>query len=318
MEKMKVKFWGVRGSIPTPISDKTFKIQLRSILSSITAEDISTPEKKNEFIKKLTFDKTVIGGNTACVELQIGNKLFIFDMGSGIVQLGNYLVEQQKKNLDLHVFVSHTHWDHILGLPFFKPAFYSDMNITFYSPISDLEKRLVLQQDPKYFPVPLNFYPVKKKFVQLEKNGIMEIDGIKIENILQYHSGGSYGYRVTSNGKIFVYSTDSEHKQIKNKLDKKFVDFFKNADILIFDAQYTSEETINKKYWGHSSASIGIDFAVKSNVKKLLLFHHDPDNCDATIIKMLKQAIKYKTEKYPNSDLEVLLAYEGLELEIRN
>ena len=314
---MKVKFWGVRGSIPTPISDKTFKTQLRLILSDITADDISTPEKKNEFIENLAFDKTIIGGNTACVELQIDKKLFIFDMGSGIIQLGNYLVKKQKKNgLDLNIFISHTHWDHILGLPFFKPAFYSNNNITFYSPIPNLEERLILQQNPKYFPISLDSYPATKKFVQLEKNGTIEVNGVKIKNILQYHPGSSYGYRIMSNGKTVVYSTDSEHKHRKNEQNGKFIDFFKDADILIFDAQYTLEETINKRDWGHSSALTGIDLAIRSNVKKLVLFHHEPDNNNEMIHKILKKSTKYKQKKYPNSSLEVLLAYEGMEIDL--
>jgi ribonuclease BN (tRNA processing enzyme) len=269
---MKVKFWGVRGSIPTPIFDKTFKTQLRLILSDITTDDISTPEKKNEFIENLTFDKTIIGGNTACVELQIDNKLFIFDMGSGIIQLGNYLVRKQRKNgLDINIFISHTHWDHILGLPFFKPAFYSNNKITFFSPITNLEKRLILQQNPKYFPISLDLYPA---------------------------------------------STDSEHKHFQNEQNGKFIDFFKDADILIFDAQYTLEEAIDKRDWGHSTALTGIDLAIRSNVKKLVLFHHEPDNNDEMIHKILKQSIKYRQEKYPNSSLEVSLAYEGMEINL--
>lgn len=313
---MKVKFWGVRGSIPTPITDKTFKTKLRSILNDITIDDISTPAKKNKFVENLSFDKTIIGGNTACVELQIDKKLFIFDMGSGIIQLGNYLTKKQNANLDLHIFISHTHWDHILGLPFFKPSFYSNNNITFYSPIPNFGKRLFLQQDPKYFPISLDDYAAKKKFVQLDKNGTMEVDGVKIENILQYHPGSSYGYRIMSNGKTVVYSTDSEHKGNKSEQNGKFIDFFQNADILIFDAQYTLEETINKRDWGHSSALIGIDLAIKSNVKKLVLFHHEPDNNDEMIHKILKQSIKYKKEEYPNINLEILLAYEGMEINL--
>lgn len=314
---MKVKFWGVRGSIPTPITDKIFKTKLRSILNDITIDDISTSKKKNKFIEDLSFDKTIIGGNTPCVELQIDKKLFIFDMGSGIIQLGNYLAKKQREGgLDLHIFISHTHWDHISGLPFFKPAFYSNNKITFYSPIPNLEKRLILQQDPKYFPISLDDCAAKKKFVQLDKNGTIEIDGVKIENILQYHPGSSYGYRIKSNGKTVIYSTDSEHKHKRNEQNGIFINFFQDADILIFDAQYTLEEAINKKDWGHSSALTGIDLAVKSNVKKLILFHHEPDNDDKTIYKILNQSIKYKKEKYPNINLEILLAYEGLEIDL--
>ncbi|MEA3500361.1 MAG: MBL fold metallo-hydrolase [Candidatus Marinimicrobia bacterium] len=314
---MKVKFWGVRGSIPTPITDKIFKTKLRSILNDITIDDISTSKKKNKFIEDLSFDKTIIGGNTPCVELQIDKKLFIFDMGSGIIQLGNYLAKKQREGgLDLHIFISHTHWDHISGLPFFKPAFYSNNKITFYSPIPNLEKRLILQQDPKYFPISLDDCAAKKKFVQLDKNGTIEIDGVKIENILQYHPGSSYGYRIKSNGKTVIYSTDSEHKHKRNEQNGIFINFFQDADILIFDAQYTLEEAINKKDWGHSSALTGIDLAVKSNVKKLILFHHEPDNDDKTIYKILTQSIKYKKEKYPNINLEILLAYEGLEIDL--
>lgn len=311
---MEIKFWGVRGSIPTPPSVEQINQKIRDILEKAAVSNISTREKREKFIQQFSYLETgVIGGNTACVEVRANNKLIIFDMGSGLVRLGNALMKQENFNdgLDIHIFVSHTHWDHILGFPMFKPAFYAQNRITFYSVHPNLEERMKLQQDFRFFPVSLDHMASQKKFIQLKQDEVFDLEGVKITNTLQYHPGDSYGYRVDYGGKSLVYATDSEYKNISNEFGQKHVEFFRDADLLIFDAMYTFEEAIHKEDWGHSSALVGIDLSVKANVKNLALFHHEPDNDDPTVLSMLHRSLNYKKINYPKSPMDVFLAYEG-------
>ena len=316
---MIAKFWGVRGSIPTPNTTEHIKDKIRNILKELSLASISSSLKIEEYLNNQSVINTgVVGGNTSCVELRVDSKLFIFDMGSGIKRLGNYLVkkEQNKNGLEIHIFLSHTHWDHIMGFPFFTPAFFSNNKIFIYSPHPNLKERLEVQQDFRFFPVSLNHMSAKKEFIQLEHNSEIQIGNVKIKNLSLYHPGGSFGYRVMHNDKTFVYATDSEYKDLSKDATKHNLEFFKDADLLVFDAQYTFEEAVHKEDWGHSSALVGIDFSIQAGIKKLALFHHEPDRDDYEIYDILKKSLDYKRINYPNSKLEVFLATEGLEIEL--
>jgi len=161
---MKVKFWGVRGSIPTPPTSNHIRDKFIKIIDNLPPAVLSSPSEIKKHILGLSnLDAGIIGGNTSCIEIRADNKILIFDMGSGLKALGNYLVknEQNKKGLELHIFLTHTHWDHILGFPFFTPAFFPNNKITFYSPHPNLKERLEIQQDFRFFPVSLEHMPSK-------------------------------------------------------------------------------------------------------------------------------------------------------------
>ncbi|BFN37429.1 MBL fold metallo-hydrolase [Fidelibacter multiformis] len=312
---MKVRFWGVRGSLPTPVSNQQYTHKIRNILEQASKADISTAPMREKFIQELPFtERMLVGGNTACLEVRVDNKLIILDMGSGLVKLGNYINEHEQNGnpLDIHIFMSHTHWDHIAGFPFFKPAFLPQNTITFYSPHPNFKERLEYQQDFRFFPISLNHMASKKVFITLEKNSDYKLGDVTISNILQYHPGDSFGYKISHHGKSFVYATDSEYKNLTDDFIDRHKAFIKDTDLLIFDAQYTMEEALHKEDWGHSSAMQGVDFAISCGVKKLALFHHEPDNDDYRIYSMLRRAIEYKRANYPDSKLELMLAHEDL------
>ncbi|MDD3807806.1 MAG: MBL fold metallo-hydrolase [Candidatus Marinimicrobia bacterium] len=312
---MKIRFWGARGSLPTPLSNKNYEQKIRAILEKASNADLSTPLLRENFIQELPFtERFLVGGNTACIEIRADNKILILDMGSGLVELGNYInrYEQNDLPLDFHLFISHSHWDHIVGFPFFKPAFLPQNTLTFYTPFSDFKERLEYQQDFRFFPISLNHIAAKKNFITLKPNAEYQLDDIVIQNIKQYHPGGSYGYKISYGGKSLVYATDSEYKNLRNNFLDKHRAFFEGTDLLIFDAQYTMEEALHKEDWGHSTAMQGVDFAISSGVKKLALFHHDPDNDDYRIYSILRRAIEYKRTNYPTSPLEILIAREDL------
>jgi len=316
---MRIRFWGVRGSIPTPPTSVQIKEKIRKVAQRIVSENITDQNKINALIDSMSpVDAGLIGGNTSCIELRADNKILIFDMGSGLKNLGNFIMkhDQNTNGLEIHIFISHTHWDHMLGFPFFGPAFFPNNKIYFYSGHPNIKERLELQQDFRFFPVALHQMLAKKEFIQLKHRSSFNIGNLTVSNLPLYHPGGSFGYRVECCGKSFVYTTDSEYKDLSKKNTQNHIDFFKDADLLVFDAQYTFEEAIHKEDWGHSSALVGIDFSIQANVKRLALFHHEPERNDFEINEILKKSIDYQKMNYPGADLKIFLATEDLEFQL--
>jgi len=271
---MKIRFWGVRGSLATPLSNTSLKEKITTSLSLAVEAGLSDKKAVNGFFKTLPAHvRLTAGGNTTCVEIMAGDTCLIMDAGTGLRSLGIDLMQRASGNpVTAHIFLSHTHWDHICGLPFFAPAFVPTNSVTVYGSHPDLEHRLRHQQDYKFFPVPL---APAFTFKQLDRQeglttAAFDIGPVAVETIPLNHPGGCYGYRVTHGGKTVVFATDSEYKDPSSEVLKPYVDFFKNADAVIFDAQYSLEENVEKEDWGHSNMFTGIDMAVEAGVKKLL------------------------------------------------
>ena len=248
---MRIKFWGVRGSTPVP---------------------------EQGFLR--------YGGNTPCVEVLVSQEYrIILDSGTGIRNLGEQLSKQSlDKPQELHIFFSHLHWDHTQGLPFFKPLFEEKNKIVFYGRKYEnsrfYDKLKVLMSDI-YFPVPFDNLPSQVEIVEIDGNPIT-IGDTEIKSTLLNHPGGCLGFRIENNGKVFTYATDNEHPE--NGIDPNLLEIANEADVLVYDGQYTPEEYLeNHIGWGHSTYAEGIKVAAEANVKKLVLFHHDPNHTDEFI-----------------------------------
>ena len=315
---MKLTFWGVRGSIPAPISNSEIRYKVTEVLKKAIKEKIIKENQLEDFINSLPADSLgTTGGNTACVEIRASNKIMVFDSGTGIRILGQELMsgEFAKGEGVLHLFLSHTHWDHIMGFPFFVPAYIKGNSIHIYSCHPKMEDRFNNQHNPLHFPVQLESLSANIEFHPIKSEEDFILDDCTITPIDLNHPGGSYGYRVEHAGKKVVYATDSEYKDITDKGLKKHLDFFYESDILIFDAMYTLSDALDKEDWGHSSSLIGAEIAMAAKVKKLILFHHDPTNDDCVLQDILEKTIKF-IKKNTEHQCEVILAREGLTLEI--
>jgi len=308
---MEVCFWGVRGSIPTPLTPKQIKSKISSIISRVQIKDLENEKSRETFLARLPeslFSTT--GGNTSCVEVKTeSSQKLIFDAGTGIREFAKNETVLKPVNPIYHIFLSHYHWDHIQGLPFFSPAFNKNAEIHFYSTVENFEVILKNQMKSPYFPITMDLMSAKLFFHYLSGESVF-IDNTIIQYRKMNHPGESWSYRIEENNKKIIYSTDTELTSTDFDNTEENFSYFHGADILIIDAQYTLGEAIEKYNWGHSSFSTAVDFAMHWKIKKLVLFHHEPLYSDTKLAKMYQAATWY-VEHIENCTVEVFLATEG-------
>lgn len=279
---IRVKFWGVRGSVPVP--------------GESTAG---------------------IGGNTSCVEMRCGDTLLVFDGGTGLRLLGKSLAKEMP--VTLHLFFSHVHWDHIQGFPFFGPAFVPGNVIHMYGGAQvagRVESAMVGQMESPSFPVRLEQLPSTLRFHDLHAGAVVEPSpGVKVSCAAGNHPGGVLAYRVEHQGRSVVYLTDHEPE---GEQPPAIVELTQDADLLIYDCMYTPEEYCGKKDgvprkgWGHSTFEVGAALAKQAGVGELLLFHHDPDQNDADVAeKVARTKAHFASSRAAYEGLEVVLDGEG-------
>ncbi len=326
---MRVHFWGTRGSLPASISSESIKKKLFKVLKAANNITLSNDEDIERFLNSRLSNNTLpfsatgcYGTNTSCIEIDGGSEYMICDAGTGLRDFGNHALktmgqtQHQKPNV-FNIFMSHLHWDHIQGFPFFTPAYMAGNHINIFSLHQDLKKVFVTQQKNPFFPVPLKFMNAQINFTVLKPEQEYQIAGFNVKTIEQNHPGNSYGYRFEKDGKSIVYSTDSEHKTEAYYDDYVFLDFFRNADLLVFDAQYSLLDAISfKENWGHSSNIMGVELSVKANVKRLCIFHNEPTLDDEKLDQFLDDTRRYLKIYSESSSLQIDLAYDGMQIEI--
>jgi len=319
MSKFNVKFHGVRGSIPSPLGNEELEEKMVRAFQAAEPENLANDDSIKSFVKGLPQEvRGTFGGNSSCVSMQIGDEWLIFDAGSGIRMLGQDLMATEfgRGQGKASLFFSHTHWDHILGIPFFVPFYIKGNQFTVHSPLPDIRERLEGQQKSEYFPIPFSIYASDIDFVVLEDKTEQNIGDLKVTWKAMYHPGQCFAYRVDYKGKSVVYATDAEYKKLGSSDLKPAVEFFRDADLLIFDSMYTFSEGLEKEDWGHSSTFIGVDLAIEANVKQIAFFHHEPTYSDFKLMDIFRQTEKYLKLVAPKHDLKMFLSYEGLSVDL--
>lgn len=244
---MQVRFWGVRGSIP-----------------------VAGPHTLRT------------GGNTSCIEVVHDGHRLVIDGGTGLRELGDSLGFQP---VELTVLFTHTHWDHIQGVPFFTPAYHAGSRLTFAGPTRDagtLKDALCTQMRPPTFPIQLEDLAARIDFLAIDEDQEIEVGPFRVRSVELFHPDGVRAYRIEAGGKVFVHATDVEHG---DTLDSRLIQFSEGADLLAHDAQYTREEYLgqggpSRRGWGHATWRDATDVARAAGVKRLALFHHDPRRND--------------------------------------
>ncbi|MBQ8014204.1 MAG: MBL fold metallo-hydrolase [Treponema sp.] len=312
---MNIYFWGVRGSIPTPLSSQQVRGKLMAALQRIRPEDIESDESKEKFISSLPWwISGTVGGNTPCIELTLsGGEKIIFDAGSGMRVMGKF--SDLPADRHYHLFMSHFHWDHIQGLPFFDSAYNPSVIFEVYSPFPDVREYLAKQMRAPFYPVDFSAIEKHFNFHVIEPGKPVSIGSAEIICTKMSHPGDSYSYAVCENGKKFVYATDIElgSKDFAQTAERSLV--FEDADIILIDSQYTVEEALRKENWGHSAFCYAIDFASSWKIKRLFMFHHEPTYDDRKLNTILESARWYAN--YISGDsLKIDIACEGEVLDL--
>jgi phosphoribosyl 1,2-cyclic phosphodiesterase len=257
-----------------------------------------------------------VSGNTPCVEVTLRDNTFlVFDAGSGIEELSRSMQTELNPVREYHIFFTHFHYDHIQGLPFFTPAYDPRCTVHFYSPRPDFERVLRNQMIDPYFPVSMSGKMSNNLHFHVLEEETLSLGSATVRWRPLNHPNGAHGYKVVEDGKSFVHATDVELLESDFQKTRENSRFFEGADTMVLDTQYTLGEAIEKYNWGHTSFSLGVDFATAWKVRRLYMFHHEPLYDDKKLYSNL-QAARWYASRLGNTELEIYLSEEGLEVEI--
>ena len=321
---MNVHLWGVRGSLPRPETPAANLERAQVLLKEFERSGESSSEK---FVKSLPPQYlTGYGGNTSCVEVTEGKDQIIIDGGSGLKELGMKMMAGPagKGKAKISILMTHFHWDHLIGLPFFVPMFIPGNEITFYAVQEDLEKYIRLMFTKPYFPVDFSWLPSKINFEVMEPRKPVSIQGFEATPYMLDHPDPCWGFRVERGGKAYAHCVDTEATRVSEAELGEDVALYRGADLMVFDGQYTLMEVVEKVNWGHAVAGIGLDIAMREGIDKVIFVHHDPYANYEKILKAKEQTRSYfelrkqenKAAKKPFHEVEWEFGYEGMEIEL--
>ena len=315
----RIRFWGTRGSLPVALTASGVRDKVIQAVRAASGRTFASDDDLNAFVDSLGLTVSgTYGGHSPCVEIDTGGTEYVLcDLGTGVRPFGQKALARHgpKSPQTYHVFMSHVHWDHIMGFPFFTPAYIPGNRIRIYGGHEEMEVAFRRQQAAPSFPVDFGTLAADFEFVRLQPGRQYDIAGMQVSIMLQRHSGDSYGYRFGADGRTVVYTTDSEHALEDAKETSVYVNFFRDADLVIFDAMYSLADAISiKADWGHSSNIVGVELCQLARVRQLCLFHHEPIHGDAAIDRLLTETRRYEEITRSGRPLLVTAAYDGMEI----
>lgn len=296
MGRFKTQFWGVRGSLPAPKTPQ----MVREFLAAHLTEFAKSQQSVESYLQSLLpWQSGGFGGDTSCVEVEAGATQIIIDAGSGLRRLGERMMRGPcgQGRGEVHLFFTHFHWDHVIGLPFFTPIFIPGNTIHFYAVQPELEACVRQVFCKPLFPVPFAALPSKIHFHRLEPrrpftHGAMQITPYQLD-----HPDPCWGYRIeaeTVKGRrSYAHSVDNEATRVTPADLGEDVKLYRGADLCYFDAQYTLQEFLKHVSWGHATAPVGIEIGLREGVKAIVFAHHDPAASDQKIAEAERQTREF-------------------------
>lgn len=324
---MRAKLWGTRGSIPAPHTPAEIGKRIRENIARFLEAGYKSPAEIDTYMNSVAPEfGTGFGSNTSCVEVKTASTQMIIDSGSGIRGCGYEMMAGPcgKGQGEAHIFMTHFHWDHVIGLPFFTPIYVPGNKIHFYSVHADLADRVKSMFTKPFFPVPFDQLRSKIEFHRLDPRKPYQHGDMVVTPYMLDHPDPCWGFRVEGDGKALAYCVDTECTRSTPEELGPDLPMYKNADLMIFDSQYTLQEAIERVNWGHSAATIGLDLAFHAKIKKIIFTHHEPASSDPRIAAAREEARKYyesqkkihAQNKIPFHEVEWLYAIEGMSVDI--
>lgn len=310
---MQVKIWGTRGSLPTPYTPEQVTERARFLLGNFFSSGFSSEKDIPEYLNHLPKHQLGgYGGNTPCLEVKEGNQQIIIDAGSGIRQLGYELVQGPcgVGQGEIHLLFTHFHWDHLAGLPFFTPLFIPGNKIHVYAVQPELPEVFKIIFKKPFFPVNLEQLGAQIIYHQLQPRQSVRFGSMSVTPYELDHPDPCWGYRMESQGRVLSYCVDTEGSRASRERLGFDLPLYQGVDVMIFDAQYTLMETMEKINWGHAAASIGLDIAMREGIGKVIFMHHDPASEDDKIAMAEAEARRYYKSQLKSAEKKGHKVYE--------
>jgi len=323
--KFMLKFWGVRGSIPACQSPDEWALHISQILKQFFKSGYSRAEDVSLFLNEINPQRlSGYGSDTSCVEVKSDQGSLIIDAGSGIRRYGQSIMSGLKPNQEHHILFTHFHWDHILGLPFYAPIFRRDQTIHLYAVQEDLENAVRIKFSRPYFPVPYEMLPSKIVYHILEPRKKINILDFQVTPYQLDHPDPCWGYRIEKNKLSYSHCVDTEGTRVSRQDLGEDLPLYQNSDLMYFDAQYTLPELVEKSNWGHSAAQIGLDIAIRENIRYVVFGHHDPGASTQNLIEQAKQTREYhewrvkaaESNRLETHNVKWRYGYDGMEVDL--
>jgi phosphoribosyl 1,2-cyclic phosphodiesterase len=322
-----VKYWGVRGSLPSSPAPEAWVKDFENLLQGFFKAGYSRAEQIREYLGSLSIPQVGgFGTATTSVEVSSGRSTLIIDGGSGIRGAGERMMKgpAARGGETIHIFLTHFHWDHILGLPFFTPLFIKGNKINFYAIQPDLEEMVRGVFKKPYFPVSFESLPSTISFVNLAPRQPLKIGDMVVIPYELDHPDPCWGFRVECGGKAYAHCVDTEGTRTTREALGPDLALYQNADLMYFDAQYTLPELAEKANWGHSASQIGLDLAFREGIRYVIFAHHDPGATTNDVYEIKRQTREYydwrmKTAERNRTSIPTVrwrFAYEGLEVNL--
>lgn len=291
-----VKFWGVRGSLPAAPTPQQWVSDLRRNLNQFFSDGHKLNSHVDEFIQKQPVASLGgFGSHTTCVEVTNGKSQIIIDGGSGLRNLGAEMMKGPcgKGQGQVHIFLTHFHWDHLLGIPFFAPHFVKGNIINYYAVQPELPEIVKIKFRKPMFPVPFEDLSAKINFHILTPRKSVKVGDFNITPYQLDHPDPCWGFKIDHAGKVYSHCVDTESTRVTREALGLDLPLYQGVDLMYFDAQYTLPELAEKSNWGHSAAQIGLDLAFREKINCVLFAHHDPGYDTAQIYQLRDQTQEY-------------------------
>lgn len=325
----RIKYWGVRGSLPSSPPPEAWAKNFEDLLQGFFRAGFKNSSHISEYLGTLSTPQ--IGGfgtATTCVEINTQSASIIIDGGSGIRNLSERLMTgpASKGKSEVHIFLTHFHWDHLIGLPFFGPHFIPGNVVNYYAVQPELERMVRGKFQRPYFPVSFEALGAEIKFHRLDPRKKITIGDMQVAPYQLDHPDPCWGFRVESQGRSYAHCVDTEGTRTTREALGPDLPLYSKADVMYFDAQYTLPELAEKANWGHSAAQVGLDIAFREEIGHVIFAHHDPGASTTQVYEIKQQTQEYyewrlKTAETHGRKLPKVLwryAYEGLEIDLTN